>query len=37
MMELYNKAINHLNAIPVKEVAKQHLKDLAASLMNRKN
>ena len=37
MMELYNEAINHLNAIPVKEEAKQPLKDLAASLMNRKN
>jgi geranylgeranyl diphosphate synthase type II len=37
MHALYNDALQHLNAIPIAEDRKQPLKDLADSLMNRKN
>ena len=37
MQELYNEALLHLDAIPIPASSKQPLKDLADSLMNRKN
>ena len=37
MQQLYNEALLHLDAIPIPEASKQPLKDLADSLMNRKN
>jgi geranylgeranyl diphosphate synthase type II len=37
MQQLYNDALLHLDAIPIPEASKQPLKDLADSLMNRKN
>jgi geranylgeranyl diphosphate synthase type II len=37
MQALYNEALQHLQAIPIEDSCKQPLKDLADSLMNRKN
>jgi len=37
MQELYQDALLHLDAIPIADSSKQPLKDLADSLMNRKN
>ncbi|MFM7017030.1 MAG: polyprenyl synthetase family protein [Bacteroidota bacterium] len=37
MQTLYKEALNHLNAIPINDSRKRPLKELAASLMNRKN